>query len=43
MNIDMGIASWLRKFRQLDSSLHKPFTFIFPYPEREWENICALL
>lgn len=34
---------WLAKFRQLDSWLHKPFTFTFPYPEREWENICALL
>lgn len=27
---------WLAKFRQLDSSLHKPFTFLFPI---SWERV----
>lgn len=43
--IDMGIASGVLDFQNLDSSIHHYIndSLIFPYPERGLENTCALL
>lgn len=45
MIIDMGIASDVLDFQNSDLLIHQYInhSLIFQYPERGWENTCALL